>query len=70
MHTCRYSQEVESELGPADEETGWKLVHGDVFRYADPPPPRNPCTLVGATTPLVSAHLGHATSCLCGVFAV
>jgi hypothetical protein len=28
----RYAQDVESEVGAGDEETGWKLVHGDVFR--------------------------------------
>lgn len=28
----RYAQDVENEVGSADEETGWKLVHGDVFR--------------------------------------
>jgi hypothetical protein len=29
----RYAQDVENEVGSADEETGWKLVHGDVFRW-------------------------------------
>jgi hypothetical protein len=33
MHYSVCSYNVENDLEEGAEETGWKLVHGEVFRY-------------------------------------
>lgn len=55
----RYMQQDQDELGITEEETGWKLIHGDVFRF-----PKHKmifAALLGSGTQLLCMTIGVLT---------
>ena len=63
-HTrCRYNPEENEE---PDEETGWKLIHADVFRF--PPYPSLFCSMLGCGVQLGLIFLSMLSLSVLGVF--
>ena len=65
---AKYSKDVDDELGAADavEDSGWKFVHGDVFRF--PAHKFLLCAIVGTGTQLLCLVCAIGTLALMGFY--
>uniref|UniRef100_A0A7S1G5G4 Transmembrane 9 superfamily member n=1 Tax=Bicosoecida sp. CB-2014 TaxID=1486930 RepID=A0A7S1G5G4_9STRA len=63
----RYMTADEEDLGSSEGESGWKLIHGDVFRF--PASPNVFCALVGTGVQLFVMTVSLITMAILGLFA-